>query len=123
MEEPRTCFIGGEKFDPDRVEEYVLGLDPKQLVVTGEGRGAEERVKTMAALRGMQIRVPPLQLQLFSGIARVRVEKALKLQVVDVYVQALLGGKLVLVGAGSRVEDARAMLTRSSAWPMEVEEL
>lgn len=122
MEAPKTCFIGGEKFDSDPIEEYLTRLPKKSIVVTGNGRGAEERVQTEAKLRGLKVVVPPLQVNQFVGNEIGR-RQALKLQVVDVYVQALLGGTLVLIGKGYRIDEARDMLTRSTAWPMEVVEL
>lgn len=122
MTEPRTCFIGGEKFDSEPIEEYLSRLPKKSIVVTGNGRGAEERVQTEAKLRGLKVIVPPLQVNHFVGNEHGRLQ-ALHLQVVDVYVQALLGGTLVLVGKGYRIDEARGMLSRSSAWPMEVVEL
>ncbi len=115
MDGPRTCFIGGERFSRARVKEYVEGLEPKTQIVTGSATGAETYVIQLARARKLRVTIPSL-LDLDD-------ERALKMQVIDVYVHALRGGTLVLVGAGPRVDEARDMLSRSNAWPMEITEL
>jgi hypothetical protein len=109
MERRRACYIGGVEYDDDALTEHVTSLSRRTLVVTGNGRGAERRVLDVAQERGLDVYVPDL----------VDVRR----QVVDIYVQALLGGVLVLVGDGFRVRRARAMLDRSNGWPAEVIEL
>lgn len=109
MERRRACYIGGVVFDADALVEHVTKLNRKTLVVTGNGRGAERRVLDVAEERGLDVYVPP-----FVDVHR---------QITDVYVQALYGGVLVLVGDGFRVRRARAMLARSNGWPAEVIEL
>lgn len=109
MERRRACYIGGVEFDEDALHSHVSGLRRGTLVVTGNGRGAETWVRDVAPVMGFEVHVPE-----FIDVRR---------QIADIYVQALLGGVLVLVGEGFRVRRARAMLARSSGWPTEVTQL
>jgi hypothetical protein len=109
MERRRACYIGGVVFDKEAVLGHLWGLNRKTLVVTGDGRGAEKWIRNAAGRLGLEVYVPEL----------VDVER----QVVDIYVQALYGGELVLVGSGFRVKRAKEMLARSNGWPEQVTEL
>ena len=109
MERRRTCYIGGVEFDEDVLHAHVSGLPRRTLVVTGDGRGAETWVRDVAPTMGFEVYVPE-----FVDVRR---------QIVDIYIQALYGGSLVLVGEGFRVRRAKAMLARSNGWPAEVTEI
>jgi hypothetical protein len=109
MERRREVFIGGTAYDRGALLEHLFDLPRRILVVTGDGRGAEKDVRTHAPRLGLELLVPP--------------SPDVERQIVDLYVQALYGGVLVLVGEGFRVRRARQMLARSNGWPTEVIEL
>ena len=106
MERRRTCFIGGSRLRREGHRGVRRRPRRRTLVVTGNAPGAEERDRHLRRRRGFKVTIPPLI---------TTTPTPLKLQVMDIYVQALLGGTLVLVGNGDRVDQARAMLARSTA--------
>ena len=109
MERRRACYIGGIVYDKEAVLGHLWSLSRQTLVVTGDGRGAEKWIRDAANRLGLELHVPEF----------VDVEK----QIVDIYVQALYGGELVLVGSGFRVKRVQEMLSRSNGWPEKVTEL
>lgn len=88
-----VAVIGAQKFDLQELERWMRSLPRDTLLVTGDGRGAEQRVRELGSELGIRVDVPELRPDWFGPKARdCQVEQIL----------AATSGDVVVVGKGSR---------------------
>ena len=99
-----VAVIGGTKYDSAALERWIRSLLPDTVIVTGNGRGAEQRVRELGTELGLRVDVPALHPERYG-------RKALEIQVS--YVLGMTAGDIVVVGAGSRPSKAREWFKRA----------
>lgn len=104
--------IGGAKFDEASLVTWLRSLPRDVILVTGNGRGSEAKVRELAEELGLRVDVPELRKDLFGT-------KAMDCQVEQVINAS---SPLVLIGTGGRVTKAKDWLKRAN-WGREVSEL
>src|SRR3990167_3074957 len=107
------AVIGGTKYDSAALERWLRSLPQDTVIVTGNGRGAEQRVRELGAELGLRVDVPALHPERYG-------RKALDIQVS--YVMSMTAGDIVVIGAGSRPSKAREWFKRAR-WGRELVEV
>lgn len=110
---PSVALIGGPKYDEQSVQAYLETLPPDTIVYVGAGRGVEADLCRAEDLP-VSVQVLQLEPERFG-------KKARDVNVEQVLIQDL-SSPVVLVGAGTRVKQAREWLGRAE-WGREVVEL
>src|SRR3990167_11231411 len=83
-----VAVIGGTKYDSAALQQWIRSLLPDTVIVTGNGRGAEQRVRELGAELGLRVDVPALHPERYG-------RKALDVKVS--YVLSMTAGDIVLI--------------------------